>query len=239
MYVGSPNNQQVSCDFFTNPESQPPLSSLQDIDLSAKLCLPHLLPYLDTHDALLVACFSRHPLVSLLQAEINRRQSRDEASKPRTLAVTGILEASVVTAMTLAGATPHRKWGVISTDHTWREWTDSAVSDFLGVDAPRTTIRRYLGCETVGVQAEALERQGASVMEELAKGAMTELLSRQDSEVCGAPVIILGCAGLYQLEECIRTSCKELLGSGGDDVAVIDGVKVGIGMLLSLVKSRF
>lgn len=139
--------------------------------------------------------------------------------------------------MTLAGATPHRKWGVISTDHSWREWTDNAVSAFLGVDAPKTTIGRYLGCETVGVQAEALERQGASVMAELANDAVKQLLSRQDSEMCGAPVIILGCAGLYQLEEGIRNSCRELLGSGAAEVAVVDGVKVGIGMLLSLVKS--
>lgn len=233
------NSLQASCDFFTNPESQPPLSSIEDIDLSAKLCMPHLLPYLETHDALLVACFSRHPLVGLLQAEINRRQSKDESSKPRALAVTGILEASVATAMTLAGSTPDRKWGVISTDHSWREWTDSAVSDFLGVDAPKTTIGRYLGCETVGVQAEDLERQGASSMAGLANTAVKQLLSRQDSELCGAPVIILGCAGLYQLEECIKTSCKALLGTGGAEVAVIDGVKVGIGMLLTLVKSRF
>lgn len=76
-------------------------------------------------------------------------------------------------------------------------------------------------------------------MAEYAKGAMKQLLSRQDSEICGAPVIILGCAGLYQLEGCIRTSCRELLGSSGAEVAVVDGVKVGIGMLLSLVKSHF
>lgn len=139
--------------------------------------------------------------------------------------------------MTLAGASPQRKWGVISTDHFWRQWTDDAVTDFLGVDAPRTTVGRYLGCETVGVQAEALERQGDSVMAEYVKTALERLLSRQDSQAAGAPVIILGCAGLHQLDECIRMSCKDLLGSAGTEVAVVDGVKVGIGMLVSIVKA--
>ena len=223
------------CDFFTCPEVQPPLSSLEGINQSAELCLPHLLQYFETHDALLVACFSRHPLVGQLQAEINQRRARGE--KPKTTAVTGILEASVVTAMTLAGATPDRKWGVISTDHSWREWTDDAVTDFLGIQAPRTAIGRYLGCETVGVQAEALERHGESIMEGYVKTAIEQLLSRQDSKIAGAPVIILGCAGLYQLDKCIRKSCKEILGDAGTQVAVVDGVKVGIGMLISLVKS--
>lgn len=214
---------------------QPPLSSLEGIKQSAELCFPHLLQYLDTHDALLVACFSRHPLVGQLQAEINRR--RASGKKPKTTAVTGILEASVVTAMTLAGATPERKWGVISTDHSWREWTDEAVTDFLGIPAPRTAIGRYLGCETVGVQAEALERQGESIMDGYVKTALEKLLSRQDSNDAGAPVIILGCAGLYQLDRSIRNNCRELLGESGEGVAVVDGVKVGIGMLLSLVRS--
>ena len=139
----------------------------------------------------------------------------------------------MVTAMTLAGATRGRNWGVISTDHFWRQWTDDAITDFLGVDSP--TIGRYLGCETVGVQAEALERQGEAAMEGLVKTAVERLLSRQN-EAAGAPVIILGCAGLHQLDKCIRRSCKELLGDAGD-VAVVDGVKVGIGMLVSIVRS--
>lgn len=215
---------------------QPPLSSLEGIKQSAELCFPHLLQYLDTHDALLVACFSRHPLLGQLQAEVDRRRAGGE--RPKTTAVTGILEASVVTAMTLAGATPQRKWGVISTDHSWREWTDEAVTDFLGIPVPRTTIDRYLGCETVGVQAEALEREGETIIEGYVKSALEQLLSRQDSKAAGAPVIILGCAGLYQLDRCIRKSCKELLGEAGEGVAVVDGVKVGIGMLISLVRSN-
>ena len=227
---------QASFDFFTCPESQPPLSSLANIEHSAKLCFPYILPYLDTHDALLVACFSRHPLVTQLQAEISKRNAQG-ASKPRVCAVTGILEASVVTAMALAGATPGRNWGVISTDHSWRQWTDDAVSDFLGVENPRETIARYLGCETVGVQAEDLERQGEDIMAGYVKTALEQLLSGQDSKVAGAPVIILGCAGLHQLDGCIRRSCEELLGDAGKQVAVVDGVKAGIGMLISLVRS--
>lgn len=143
----------------------------------------------------------------------------------------------MVTAMTLAGATAERKWGVISTDHSWREWTDDAVTDFLGIQAPRAAIGRYLGCETIGVQAEALERQDESAMAGYAKAALEQLLSRQDSKVAGAPVIILGCAGLHQLDACIRASCRELLGDAGTEIAVVDGVKVGIGMLVSLVRS--
>ena len=140
--------------------------------------------------------------------------------------------------MTLAGATSERKWGVISTDHSWRQWTDDAITDFLGIPAPRSAIDRYLGCETVGVQAEALERQGEAVMAGYVKTALKGLLSRQDAEVAGAPVIILGCAGLHQLDASIRRSCKELLGNTGTEVVVVDGVKVGIGMLISLVRSN-
>ncbi|SPO07452.1 uncharacterized protein DNG_10146 [Cephalotrichum gorgonifer] len=227
------------CDFFTCPEQQPPLSSLEDIDRSAALCLPHILPYFETHDALLVACFSRHPLVTQLRTALNKRRVDTPTVKPRVCAVTGIFEASVVTAMNLAGSAPERKWGVISTDHSWRQWTDDAITDFMGIDAPKATIGRYLGCETVGVQAEELERKSESVMAGYVKTALELLLRGQNLEKSGAPVIILGCAGLHQLEGSIRRCSKELLGdANGTEVAVVDGVKVGIGMLLTLVKSQ-
>lgn len=170
-----------------------------------------------------------------LQLALNARR----AQKPRTCAVTGIFEASVVTAMNIAGSSPYRKWGVISTDHSWRKWTNDAVADFLGIDTPDETIGRYLGCETVGVQAEELEKQGEAAMAGYAETAVDKLLLGQHSAVAGAPVIILGCAGLHQLEGAIRRCCAKRLGDcNGTEVAVVDGVKVGIGMLVSLVKSQ-
>lgn len=104
---------------------------------------------------------------------------------------------------------------------------------------PATTISRYLGCQTVGIQAEELEQQEESVMAGFVKDSLRQLLRGQDSEQSGAPVIILGCAGLHQLDRCIRSCCIELLGNGeGPRVAVVDGVKVGIGMLVCLVRSQ-
>lgn len=218
--------------FFTCPEPQTPLTSLEGIAESARLCFPHILPYFDTHDAFLVACFSRHPLVGKLQAEINQRKA-----KSRAQAVTGIFEASVTTAMTIAGAVPHKKWGVISTEHSWRQWTDEAVGDFLGVAEPRKTMGRYLGCETIGVQAEELEGKDHLFLEIAVKTALKTLLQGEDVSVSGAPAIILGCAGLGLLEGAIKKCSKEVLGEEcGTELVIVDGVKVGIGSLITLIR---
>ena len=45
---------------------------------------------------------------------------------------------------------------------------------------------------------------------------------------------ILGCAGLPQLDKCIRRSYKELLGNAGTEVAVVDRVEVALECLSPL-----
>ncbi|KAK0515870.1 hypothetical protein JMJ35_001904 [Cladonia borealis] len=86
--VESLDYNNTSYTYHTSPHGPPSINSPSDAALSATLTLPSLLPLLPTHDAFLIACYSPHPLVSLLKTH---------TSKP----VLGIFEASIYTALQL------------------------------------------------------------------------------------------------------------------------------------------
>ena len=50
--------------------------------------------------------------------------------------------------------------------------------------------------------------------------------------------ICLGCAGMVGMEKWVREAVEEIVGEGADDteVRIVDGVKVGMGMLVALVR---
>lgn len=52
--------------------------------------------------------------------------------------------------------------------------------------------------------------------------------------------ICLGCAGMVGLEEAVREACIEELGAEeGKRVAIVDGVKAGVGTLITLARGGF
>jgi len=201
--------------------------------------LPHLLLIANDYDGFLVACYSKHPLVQLLQDALDARwlHRPGQRSKQARQFVTGILEASTAAAMTIASAKTGGAWGVVSTEHCWRDWINDTVSEFVGsTSAPQSY---YAGCVTVGVQAEQLETTRHDILLPRMKDALNDLVGDSSPIPPQCLVIVLGCAGLGSLRGLIRQTCANIFGEQlGHAVAIISGVEIGIGTLLTLVSSH-
>ncbi|KKY24574.1 putative hydantoin racemase [Diplodia seriata] len=118
--------------FFTAPSGPPSINNERDAADSTTHCFPALRPLLAAHDAFLVACYSPHPLVAALKAELAVVVDSSSTIKP----VTGIFEASVATALQIVSSSPPReKFGIVSTGKVWEEILERAVARLLGVEA--------------------------------------------------------------------------------------------------------
>ncbi|KAL2038155.1 hypothetical protein N7G274_009103 [Stereocaulon virgatum] len=127
--------------FLTGPSGVPSINNESDAAISATACLPTLLPHLPTHDAFLIACYSPHPLVSLLKTH---------TAKP----VLGIFEASVQTAIQLLGQNgTEERFGIVSTGRQWCWILGDAVREsILGAERAAVVFAgvESWGCEEVG-----------------------------------------------------------------------------------------
>lgn len=217
----------------------PSINSPDDAAESARLCLPAVIPLLPEHDAFLVACYSQHPLVPQLKHECELLRS--EATKGAGGAgarkyVTGIFEASVLSSLALTGSSPKESFGIVSTGKIWETALQHAVHEMLGVDSTQ----RFAGCQTTGLNASELHDLPAEEVRGKMKEATKRLL--HDGKTAGSDVraICLGCAGMVGLEEAVREACTEELGEEkSKHIAIIDGVKAGVGQLLTLARGGF
>lgn len=182
-------------------------------------------------DAWLVACYSPHPLVHALQF----RHGADR--------VLGIMEASIQAAANLCCAVGDftdsepralqtNKFGIITTGAAWKPVFDKVIRENFGGDIAA----RYAGTETIGIDAGDLhagDEKGASV-EDRVKAATELFLTREDfnypEEV---QVIILGCAGMTGMRQWVLQEAESL----GASIQVVDGVKVGVGMLQAYLRA--
>ncbi|KAK5090324.1 dal80p-controlled protein [Lithohypha guttulata] len=232
--------KNVQYTLFTSPT--PGISSINspdDATESAKACLSALVPMLPMHDAFLVACYSQHPLVPQLKHECDILQQ--EATKGAGGAgarkyVTGIFEASVVTSLALTGSNTNESFGIVSTGKIWETALRDAVHELFGV----TNSKRFAGCQTTGLNASELHDLPAEEVRTKMKDATKRLLQDGTSMQSHVRAICLGCAGMIGLEEAVREACLEELGEeDGKKVAIVDGVKAGIGALLTLARGGF
>lgn len=130
--------------------------------------------FVDAFDAVLVACYSEHPLVKAL---------REELSQP----VVGILEASLAVARTLGS-----RVGVLGTGPRSR----ASLEDALHLYGMHTAA----GVATCGLAVLELEtRPQAEVCATLASTAAADLVA-----VRGADVVTLGCAGMAALKPAVE-----------------------------------
>ncbi len=90
---------------------------------------------------MLVACYSVHPLVSLLA---------EKEGESSLLAVTGIFEASILACLALLR--PGKKWGIVTTGEFWEEHLTQGVTRFLGTTAEDANAR-FAGVESTGLEA--------------------------------------------------------------------------------------
>ncbi|KAK3636216.1 Protein dcg1 [Elasticomyces elasticus] len=197
-------------EYFTAPSGVTSINNEEDAAVSAKACLPALRDKLKDHDAFLVCCYSQHPLVSQLRAELVQRGMGNKS-------VTGIFEASV--AACLQSIEINEKFGVVSTGSQWTEILCDAVANFMG----SKECSRYAGTETTGIDAVELHSTAKDEVDELMKQATKILLDN------GAKAICLGCAGMAGMDQTVREACVETLGEDeGMRVKIVDGVVSGV-----------
>jgi Asp/Glu/hydantoin racemase len=196
----------------------PSINDEDDAAESAKHCLPVLKKQLADYDAFLVCCYSHHPLVALLRAEVAKAGFR----KP----VTGIFEASVATC--LQGINAADKFGIVSTGSQWEVILADAVTDLLGSSAST----RYAGTKTTGLNADQLHSTPKPSVDARMKAATKKLLE------LGTKAICLGCAGMAGMDRTVREACVEHLGEvDGEKIMIVDGVVSGVIYLEGMLRS--
>jgi Asp/Glu/hydantoin racemase len=172
-------------------------------------------PILKKHDGFLVACYSQHPLVTILKGQ-----------KP----VTGIFEASVATSLQIIH--PSQKFGIVSTGKVWEKILTEAVEKFLGTgNGPISN--RFAGVETTGLNATDLHDAPPEEVRKRMKDAVVRLLKKGS---VGA--ICLGCAGMSGMDKMVREACVEHLGEvEGIQIKIVDGVQAGVAWLEGVLRS--
>jgi Asp/Glu/hydantoin racemase len=178
---------------------------------------------LNEYDAFLVACYSVHPLVGFIQGELQKAGLHAH--------VTGIFEASIVTALSLLPPTSRsKKFGIVSTGKYWEKVLSAGVNNFLGTDKLNP---RFGGVATTGLNADELHSVPEKEVQERLKNAVKSLCKRDDISV-----VILGCAGMAGMDSIVKEALVEKYGEkGAEGIVILDGVKCGIGMLENLIQT--
>ncbi|KAH6897319.1 Asp/Glu/hydantoin racemase [Thelonectria olida] len=211
---------------YTAPAAAPAsIDDQRDIDSSTQAVLDdaNLAEDLKSskYDAVLVACFSVHPLVSSL-------------AKYQHLAVTGILEASIATALSLNPAPVNsERWGIVTTGTFWEEHLGNGVKKFLGQDT-RAGNERFAGVFSTGLTAGDFHTISPEEVRVKLKNATKKLLASGN-----VSCVVMGCGGMAGLEDVIRTTAVDVYGKPtGEQVYIIDGVKAGILQLEQAIRSQ-
>jgi Asp/Glu/hydantoin racemase len=185
--------------YFTAPLPSPPsIDDAESSQKSADVCFPLLFERLTSYDAFVVACYSDHPLVPLLNLH---------TGKP----VIGIFQASVAHALHVLPR--EKKFGIITTGKVWEELLTEGVHRFLGGG------ERFAGVQSTGLAAGELHSVPEKELRRRMERATEELLESGD-----VGVVCLGCAGLVGLEGVVRGVAERL----GLEVKVVDGVIAGM-----------
>ncbi|KAL0566054.1 gamma-tubulin [Marasmius crinis-equi] len=236
--VLSANTTNANCDFFTAPASSQPgafasINTPQESKSSAEYCIESLSKEtLDQYDGILVACYSEHPLVGLLAAEIQKRGSSSTTPHRRKQYVTGIFEASVTTSLSLLSQFPPSSspsaFGIVSTGHVWEEALSDGVNRLLGGNSSGV----FAGVTTTGLNARELHELPDDQVKSKMADAAGALASRGNVKV-----ICLGCAGMVGLDDAVRQGVYRILGEErGKEVKIVDGVASGIQWLIGAAR---
>jgi Asp/Glu/hydantoin racemase len=203
---------------FTAPKPAPSaIESATDAILSSERCIRVLKQDTrpDEYAAMLVACFSAHPLISAL---------RELYSCP----VIGIMEASLYASRMLGG-----QFGIVSTSQRSKLMQHDAVAGY-GLS------HFYAGSEATGLGVLELETKPRNEV----LGRMGDA-SRRLVEEKGADCVLLGCAGMTDMVRACKAAvgADVQIGNGetiGSErrVNVIDGVEIGVHFLIALVRAR-
>ncbi|KAL5325916.1 hypothetical protein ACEPPN_007050 [Leptodophora sp. 'Broadleaf-Isolate-01'] len=136
---------------------------------------------------------------------------REELSGP----VIGIMEAALYSARMLGG-----RLGIVATGGRSKVMHEDAIR-YYGLDG------FSVGCETTNLGVLELERLPRDKVLGLVAEAARRLVQEK-----GADCIALGCAGMTEM----KIRCEEAVGTKDATAQVIDGVGVGVQILIGLVR---
>ncbi|GKT44816.1 uncharacterized protein ColSpa_04997 [Colletotrichum spaethianum] len=215
---------------YTAPSESPAsINDDADIQLSTEVVVRDLVNSgkLDQYDGVLVACYSVHTLVEKLSRQFHS-----------SLAVTGIFEASILTATALL---PHSstasylssKWGVVTTGEFWEKHLSQGVKSYLGQREQAENVK-FGGVTSTGLTAGDFHHISPAEVRSKLEQATKKLLGSGDVRC-----VVMGCAGMAGLEDIIRNSATDVYGENkGRQVFIVDGVRAGILQLEQTVRSR-
>ncbi|MCJ1281335.1 hypothetical protein MMC26_000654 [Xylographa opegraphella] len=214
--------------YYTAPSGPPSVNNSADIHASTTACLADLstsTPNGGTalrsehaaYDGYLVACYSRHGLVTALRAMT-------------TAPVVGIFEASVAAALQLLDLEYElrQQFGIVSTGAAWEALLGEGVGLLLGTfGGGEGPYGRCAGVETTGLNATELHSAEQGEVKRRVQEAVRRLVEKGTVRV-----VLLGCAGMAGMDGWVR----EVV---GERVRVVDGVKAGVGALQGLIRGQF
>ncbi|KDN37153.1 hypothetical protein K437DRAFT_259912 [Tilletiaria anomala UBC 951] len=216
MLERAPYYPAVDFRFYTAPSDAPEsINNVADEQLSADVVWNHLVekdnPCLHTCDAILIACFSDHPLTSVL-----RRRERSPQGRARP--VMNILEAAVIQSLTFGVS-----FGVITTTEDLVPDIEMGIASVLG----SAKSSRYVGTRACGITAIQLKT--------LPKADITPKVQRVAQELVedGAQVLVLGCSGMDDMTEKVQYAA--IKAGMREKVYVVDSVKAGMNLLASTI----
>ncbi|KAG5925018.1 hypothetical protein E4U42_004494 [Claviceps africana] len=164
--------------------------------------------FVSGYDGILIACFSVHTLVP-------------ELSERFGINVTGIFEASILTALSLLR--PSERWGIVTTGEFWERHLCDGVNAVLGI---RGTVEhtKFAGVFSSGLTAGDFHTMSpAEVSEKLGFAARRLLMS--GNVTC----VVMGCGGMAGLEDIVRSAAVDVYNeSKAKSLYIIDGVKAGV-----------
>lgn len=216
---------------YTAPRDSPTsINDGGDLEHSTAVVMANLAdnPDVGEYDGILVACFSVHPLVGRLSSHFRGR-----------IVVTGILEASILTSLSLLSPYPavdaeSQAWGIVTTGKFWEDHLLDGVRLFLG-QAPSSSSSKFAGVFSTGLDAGDFHGDiPAEVIRAKLEEAARKLLT-------SAPIgcVVLGCAGMAGLDDIIRAAAIQEYGEKrGGRVCVVDGVKAGVLLLGQTLRAK-
>lgn len=150
------------------------------------------------------------------------------------LAVTGIFEASALTALSLIPAPKYGgKWGIVTTGKFWEDHLSNGVKSLLGQDSDSSN-SRFAGVFSTGLNAGDFHSISPEEVRRKLKEATKQLLA-QGNVAC----VLMGCGGMAGLEDIIRSTAVEQYDKAkGERVYIIDGVKAGVMQLEQAVHNK-
>ncbi|KAG6000639.1 hypothetical protein E4U21_005268 [Claviceps maximensis] len=208
--------------------SPPSINNSQDIQASTQAILALLANQPDLfreYDGILIACFSVHTLVP----ELARRLRYPAVP----VSVTGIFEASVLTALSLIR--PSEQWGIVTTGEFWERHLCEGVDAFLGIKGSTAVEHtKFAGVFSSGLTAGDFHTVSPVEVREKLGFAARRLLLASGSVTC----VVMGCGGMAGLEDIIRAAAVEVYNeSRAKSLFIIDGVKAGILQLHQTITS--